>query len=447
MARTVVPLTSPKCDAARYNPEGKNNKLFDGGGLYLLLKPTGGKTWRLKYNKPNGKEDTLVIGEYPAVSLKQARIEREEARAQLARGTDPKEHRREEVIRRKQAELHTFEAVALEWHAMEASRWSPDYASRFKKRLEDNLFPEIGSRPVATLKTRDLIAPLKKIEQRNAHVIAIRMKQAITGIMRYAVQQGLIDANPALDLAGSIVKRKPTHRPALPLERLPELLQRIQGYQGRTLTRLALELSLLVFIRSSELRFARWSEIDLEKGMWTIPGEREPLEGVKHSHRGAKMRTPHLVPLCRQAIAVLEQVQAISGRHELVFPGDHNSRKPLSDGTINRALQRMGYDTKKDVCGHGFRTMACGSLIQSGLWQEDAVERQMSHQERNGVRQAYTHQAEFIQERRLMMQWWADFLDANRILAVSPFDFSNLAQGSNKVVKISSTPRHQAFKS
>lgn len=400
MARTVIPLTDPKCEAARFNPDGKNNKLFDGGGLFLLLKPTGTKSWRLKYKRPNGKEDTLVIGNYPAISLKQARLAREAAKELLAQGRDPKEQQKEDATQRRQAEANTFEAIAGEWYAAMLAKWSPDYAARFWKRLEDNLFPEIGNRPISSLKTRDLITPLKAIEKRKAPVIAERMKQAITGIMRFAVQHGYIESNPALDLVGSIAPRKATHRPALSLERLPELLQRIDHYQGRALTRLALQLNLLVFIRSSELRFARWSEIDLDRSMWTIPGERAPIEGVKHSHRGAKMRTPHLVPLSRQAVAVLEEIKAISGGFELVFPGDHHHWKPLSDGTVNRALQRMGYDTKKDICGHGFRTMACGSLIQSGLWQEDAVERQMSHQERNGVRQAYTHQAEFLKERR-----------------------------------------------
>lgn len=436
MARTVTPLTDPKCEAARYNPEGKNNKLFDGGGLFLLLKPTGTKSWRMKYIKPNGKEDTLVVGGYPAVTLKKARQAREAAKALLAEGIDPKQQKREEEIQQRQANEVTFEAVALEWHKAMSEKWSPDYADRFLKRLKDNLLPEIGSRPVAALKTRDLMAPLMKIEKRKAPVIAERMKQAITGIMRYAVQQGLIDSNPAIDLAGSISIPKTVHRPALPLEKLPELLQRIDDCQGRTLTRLATQLTLLVFIRSSELRFARWSEIDLTRAMWTIPAERTPIEGVKHSHRGSKMKTPHLVPLSRQAINILEQIQAISGRFDLVFPGDHHHWKPLSDGTINKALKRMGYDTKTEVCGHGFRTMACGSLIQSGLWQEDAVERQMSHQERNGVRQAYTHQAEFLKERRLMMQWWADYLDANRQRHISPYDFAHPEEEQAKAVPI-----------
>lgn len=253
--------------------------------------------------------------------------------------------------------------------------------------------------------------------------VAARLQQRTTAIMRFAVQSGLIDYNPAQEIAGAVATAKRQHRAALELNRIPELLHRIDHYFGRSLTRLAVELTLLVFIRSSELRFARCSEVDFEKAMWTIPGEREPLEGVKHSQRGSKMRTPHLVPLSRQALAILEKIKSMNGNRELIFVGDHDPRKPMSENTVNKALRVMGYDTKKEVCGHGFRTMACSSLIESGLWSRDAVERQMSHQERSSVRAAYIHKAEHLGERRLMLQWWADFLDANREKGVSPFDF------------------------
>ncbi len=227
-------------------------------------------------------------------------------------------------------------------------------------------------------------------------------------------------------MAGAVASSNRIHRPALELKRLPELLHRIDSYTGRPLTRLAVELTLLIFIRSSELRFARWSEIDFETAMWTIPAERESIEGVKHSQRGSKMRTPHLVPLSSQALAILKAVHQISGDRDFVFVGDHNPRKPMSENTVNKALRVMGYDTKVEVCGHGFRTMACSSLIESGLWSRDAVERQMSHVERNYVRAAYIHKAEHLDERRLMLQWWADFLDKNREKKVSPFDFAKL---------------------
>ncbi|AJJ11197.1 phage integrase family protein [Yersinia rohdei] len=256
--------------------------------------------------------------------------------------------------------------------------------------------------------------------------MASRLQQRTTAIMRYAVQSGLIDYNPAQEMEGAVASSNRQHRPALELKRISELLQKIDGYTGRPLTRWATELILLIFIRSSELRFARWSEIDFETAMWTIPGEREALEGVKHSYRGSKMRTPHLVPLSRQALAILEKIKSMSGNCELIFIGDHDPRKPMSENTVNKALRVMGYDTKVEVCGHGFRTMACSSLIESGLWSKDAVERQMSHQERNSVRAAYIHKAEHLGERRLMVQWWADYLDANREKGISPFDFAQL---------------------
>lgn len=240
------------------------------------------------------------------------------------------------------------------------------------------------------------------------------------------MQSGLIDYNPAQEIAGAVASPKRQHRAALELNRIPELLHRIDTYTGRPLTRLAVELTLLVFIRSSELRFARWSEVDFDNAMWTIPGEREPLEGVKHSHRGSKMRTPHLVPLSRQALTIMEMIKSMSGNRELIFVGDHELRKPMSENTVNKALRVMGYDTKVEVCGHGFRTMACSSLIESGLWSKDAVERQMSHQERNSVRAAYIHKAEHLGERRLMLQWWADYLDANRQQTISPFEYAKV---------------------
>jgi integrase len=229
-------------------------------------------------------------------------------------------------------------------------------------------------------------------------------------------------------LAGNGGRRysKTSTSPALELSLTPELLHRINTYTGRPLTRLAIEMTLLVFIRSSELRFARWSEIDFETAMWMIPADREPLQGVKHSHRGSKMRTPHLVPLSRQALAVLEKIKGLNGNRDLIFVGDHDPRKPMSENTVNNALRVMGYDTKVEVCGHGFRTMACSSLIESGIWSKDAVERQMSHQERNSVRASYIHKAEHLDERRLMLQWWADFLDANRESATSPFDYAKI---------------------
>lgn len=404
-------------------PEAKAYKLTDGDGMVLLVHPNGSKYWRLRY-RFDGKEKMLALGIYPEVTLADARARRDEARKQLANGIDPSDKKKTDKI--EQAETRTFKEVAIEWHATN-KKWSKDHSARVLKTLDDNLFPFIGKCNIAELKTRDLLAPIKAVEKSGRLEVASRLQQRTTAIMRYAVQSGLTDYNPAQEMAGAVATAKRQHRPALELSRTPELLHRIDTYTGRPLTRLAIEMTLLVFIRSSELRFARWSEIDFETAMWTIPADREPLEGVKHSHRGSKMRTPHLVPLSRQALAGLEKIKRLNGNRDLIFVGDHDPRKPMSENTVNNALRVMGYDTKVEVCGHGFRTMACSSLIESGMWSKDAVERQMSHQERNSVRASYIHKAEHLDERRLMLQWWADFLDANREKGVSPFDFGRLA--------------------
>lgn len=417
-------LTDIKVRTAK--PDTKEYSLADGDGMSLLVHPNGSKYWRFRF-RFGGKQHLMAFGVYPETSLADARQKREEARRQVAAGVDPREHKR--AVKEEQAkEVITFESVAREWHASN-QKWSESHSGRVLKSLEDNLFAAIGKRNIAELKTRDLLIPIKAVEMSGRLEVAARLQQRTTAIMRFAVQSGLIDYNPAQEIAGAVATAKRQHRAALELNRIPELLHRIDNYTGRPLTQLAVELTLLVFIRSSELRFARWSEVDFDTAMWTIPGEREPLEGVKHSHRGSKMRTPHLVPLSRQALTILEKIKSMSGNRELIFVGDHDPRKPMSENTLNKALRVMGYDTKVEICGHGFRTMACSSLIESGLWSKDAVERQMSHQERNSVRAAYIHKAEHLGERRLMLQWWADYLDANREKYASPFDFAKINIG------------------
>lgn len=416
-------LTDIKVRTAK--PMDKQYKLTDGNGMHLLVHPNGSRYWRLQY-RFGGKQKMLALGVYPEVSLADARARRDEARKLLANGIDPGDKKKNDKV--EQEEARTFEQLAIEWHATN-KKWSEEHSRRVLKSLEDNLFPTIGKRNIADLKTRDLLAPIKAVELSGRLEVASRLQQRTTAIMRYAVQSGLLDYNPAQEMVGAVASSNRQHRPALELKHITELLQRIDNYTGRPLTRLAVELTLLVFIRSSELRFARWSEIDFETSMWTIPAEREAIEGVKHSQRGSKMRTPHLVPLSRQALAILKQVHKLSGDRDFVFIGDHDHRKPMSENTVNKALRVMGYDTKVEVCGHGFRTMACSSLIESGLWSRDAVERQMSHMERNSVRAAYIHKAEHLDERRLMLQWWADFLDVNREGVVSPFDFAKINSG------------------
>ncbi|EBD5744106.1 tyrosine-type recombinase/integrase [Salmonella enterica] len=401
-------------------PADKPFKLTDGEGMHLLVNPNGSKYWRLQY-RFSGKQKMLALGVYPMVSLAEARKRRGAAKKLVSDGIDPSQKKKDDKIQ--ESGSLTFEAVARDWHASCSKKWSVSHSERVFKSLVDNLFPALGQRKISELKTRDLLAPIKVVEASGRYEVASRLQQRTTAIMRFAVQNGLLDYNPAQDMAGAVAVAKRVHRPALNFERIPELLDRIECFNGRKLTKLAVELTLLVFIRSSELRFARWKEIDFKNALWTIPAEREPLMGVKYSYRGSKMRSPHLVPLSRQALKVLEEIKHISGDNELVFIGDHQPDRPMSENTVNKALRSMGYDTKTEVCGHGFRAMACSALIESGLWSRDAVERQMSHQERNNVRAAYIHLAEHLHERRLMIQWWGDYLHQCRTCYKQPFSF------------------------
>ncbi|WP_336778745.1 tyrosine-type recombinase/integrase [Pantoea sp. USHLN256] len=392
-------------------PSAKPFKVSDSHGLYLLVNPGGSRLWYLKY-RINGKESRLGLGAYPDVSLAYARQQRDGIRKLLTQNINPSQQRIVEKAARS-PEI-TFKHVALSWHKSNRT-WSENHASRLLASMNNHIFPVIGHLPVAELKPRHFIDLLKGIEQKGLLEVAARTRQHMCNIMRHAVQQGMIESNPASNLEGIIAAPVKRHYPALPLERLPELLSRIDGYhQGRELTRLAVSLTLHVFIRSSELRFARWTEISFTNKIWTIPATREPLPGVRYSSRGAKMRTPHIVPLSQQTIDILKQIREISGDQELLFPSIHNPSRPMSENTVNKALRLMEYNTKEDVCGHGFRAMACSALIESGLWSQDAVERQMSHQERNSVRAAYIHKAEHLEARKAMMQWWSDYLDRCR---------------------------------
>ncbi|MEB2416693.1 tyrosine-type recombinase/integrase [Citrobacter sp. R-1.5.2] len=401
-----------------FKPSDKPFKISDSHGLYLLINPGGSRLWYLKY-RINGKESRLGLGAYPHVSLSGARQQRDGIRKLLAQNINPAQQRIAERAARSPEKV--FETVALGWHKNN-KKWSQNTADRLLASMRNHIFPVIGHLPVTELKPRHFIDLLKDIEAKGLLEVASRTRQHLCNVMRYAVHQGLIENNPAANLDGVTAPPVTRHYPALPLERLPELLERIDDYQqGRELTRLAVLLTLHLFIRSSELRFARWSEIDFRNRIWTIPATREALPGVRYSGRGAKMRTPHIVPLSRQAIAILEQIKAISGHQELVFPGDHNPYKPMCENTVNKALRLMGYSTKNDICGHGFRTMACSALMESGLWSQDAVERQMSHQERNGVRAAYIHKAEHLYARKAMMQWWSDYLHTCKNTYVPPY--------------------------
>lgn len=376
------------------------------------------------------KQKVFSIGVYPAVSLADARQRRDEAKKLLASGVDPsaKKQADNKTTMEKRNNTRAFKTVAKSWFATKTN-WSEDYQRSVWTRLETYLFPDIGNKDIGELDTGDLLVPIKKIETLGYLEIAMRVKQYATAILRYAVQQKIIRFNPAYDLEGAVQKPQTEHRPAIELEDIPALLERIDGYQGRSrLTLLAIKLNPLTFVPSSELRFARWSEIDFKGGLWVIPEQREAIEGIKHSARGAKMRRKHYVPLCNQALIIIEEIKTLTygvkNDNDFIFTGCYDAMKPMSENTINKALRKMGYNTKTDLCGHGFRTLACSDLIESGIWSEDVVELQMSHMEKNNVRAAYTHKVKHLEQRRLMLQWWADFLDANKNSIVRPFDFA-----------------------
>lgn len=423
-------LTDIKAKNAK--PLEKEYKLTDGFGMFLRVTPKGSKYWQMAY-RFEGKQKLFSIGVYPAVSLSVARQRRDEARRLLAQGIDPNAKKQAEVkeLKAKRDKTRSFSIVAKAWFSTK-TKWSEDYGDSVWKRLETYVFPAIGDKDVTELDTGDLLVPVKKVEALGYLEVAMRIQQYITAILRHAVQQKLIRHNPAYDMEGAVQKPQTEHRPALELEEIPQLLKKITEYKGRRLTILAIQLNLMIFIRSSELRFARWSEIDFKSKLWVIPEQREAIENVKHSTRGAKMKRKHFVPLCNQAMRILKEIQQLTyeeGHNDgLIFTGCYDSFKPMSENTINKALRNMGYDTKQDICGHGFRTLACSALIESGLWSEDAVELQMSHKESNSVRAAYTHKAKHLDQRRLMLQWWADYLDASRNGMVRPFEFATDAR-------------------
>ncbi|ECI6407494.1 tyrosine-type recombinase/integrase, partial [Salmonella enterica] len=408
-------LIDSKIRAAK--PLAKTYKLTDSQGLYLTVSTSGSKLWYFRYFF-GGKESRLAFGPYPQITLAEAREKRDAARKLLASRINPSQLRKPETV----DASRTFQYIAAAWHTSCLKLWSESHADKILTCLKRYVFPDIGAMDIAKIETRHLAQLVKTIDDKGVHDVAGRVRQHLTKIMRYAVQQGTIKYNPAYDLDGVVTPVVTQHHPALPLKRLPELLDKMADYKkGRVLTRLALELNLHVFLRSSELRLARWDEFNLKARIWTVPATRKVVKGVKFSERGAKMKDEHLVPLSVQAVALLEQIKEITGESVFVFAGAHSMNKPMSENTINKALRVIGYDTKTEVCGHGFRTMACSALNESGLWSKDAIERQMSHKERNGVRAAYVHKAEHLEARMEMMQWWSDYLDVNREGYVAPY--------------------------
>lgn len=423
MARKTVPLSDSKCTGAK--PREKDYSLYDGHGLILFIRKSGSKVWRFKYKRSNGKDGLMTLGNFPALSLKAAREKRRELEELIANGIDPIEHSL--ISKAKLDDSYHFESIARNWHEAynNTGRWSKDTSDRALKNLEDYVFPSLGKKSIDSIKPKELIQVIRSIEELGFTEVVKKTRQRLTSIFAFAISKGFIDINPAYGLQDIFVLTKKTkHHPQLPLEQLPELQFRLASDTGYPLTRLCVEFALHTFARSSEIRFARWKEFDFENAIWTIPPTRDFVKGYKYSHRGAKMKTPHLIPLSKQALAIIKEIYRYSGHTQNVFPKNGDPHGFMSESTINKTLRRLGYDTNTEVCGHGFRGMACAALIQSKLFQKDAVEKQMSHQERNNVRLAYTHKAEFLEERRTMLNWWSDYLDATKDISISPYDYT-----------------------
>lgn len=393
-----MPLTDTALKTAK--PQEKLYRLSDSGGLYIEIAPSGGKWWRLKY-RFEGKEKRLSLGTYPEVSLKDARVRRDEARKLVAAGVDPSAHRQATKAAREAENANTFEVVAREWFSKQSATWAPSHAEKVMARLENDLFPYLGKRPVAAITAPELLTVLRKIEEREAIDTSHRARQNCSQIFRYAIATGRAVRDPAADLKGALTPVKQSHFASMTDPKaIGGLLRAIDGYQGEPVTKGALRLAPLVFVRPGELRHAEWSEIDLDKAEWNIPAEK------------MKMREPHLVPLSAQAIAVLRDLQPLTGDGRYVFPSPRTSKKPISDNAILAALRRMGF-AKEEMSGHGFRAMARTLLDEVLQVRPDYIEHQLAHAVRDPNGRAYNRTAH-LAERRKMMQLWADYLDGLR---------------------------------
>lgn len=389
MSRQLNKLTAKAVEAAKF--EGKTRKLFDGGGLFLhITRP--GKYWRLKY-RHGGTERLLAIGVFPDVSLASARDARDEARAKLAKGIDPSAQRRAE----RDAGGETFEAVAREWLDRERIKLGEETLRLARRRLETWALPAIGKRPIRDIEPAEVLRVLQRIELKGKHETAHRVRQRIGQICRYAIVTGRADRDPTADLKGALATVPSKNRAAVtdPAE-VAALLRAIRQYDGQLATCAALRLLPLVFVRPGELRKSKWEEFDLDGAMWRIPANR------------MKMKRDHLVPLSPQALAELRELEPITGHRPFVFEGVRRER-PISENTINGALRNLGYSGDQ-MTAHGFRTIASTLLHERG-WQPEVIELQLAHAQRSQVAAAYNRAAR-LEERRKMMTWWADYLDA-----------------------------------
>lgn len=393
-----MPLTDTAIRKTK--PGAKPVKMTDGGGLYLLLRPDGARWWRWDYRRPfTGKRNTLSLGTYPDTGLADARARRDAARKLLAAGVDPAEHRKAERRAGAERAANSFEVVAREWLGKQS--WVPSYSSKVIAWMDNDVFPWIGARPVSELTAPEFLRVARRVEERGAIESAHRIMQNCGQIIRYAIATGRAERNPVADLRGALASPPERHHAAITDPReIGGLLRAIDAYSGNLVTRCALQLAPLVFVRPGELRQAEWAEIDLEAAEWNIPAER------------MKMRQPHLVPLSRQAVAILRELEPLTGRRQYVFPGGRSPKRPMSNNAVTAALRRMGFDGDT-MTGHGFRAMARTVLDEVLHFRPDYIEHQLAHAVRDPNGRAYNRTAH-LAERRKMMQAWADYLDRLR---------------------------------
>ncbi|KVM79491.1 integrase [Burkholderia ubonensis] len=410
-----MPLTDTQVRNARYNPEGTGNRLTDGGRMYLQLAESGAKYWRMNY-RFNGKDKTLALGMYPDVSLAMARKKRDEAREKLAAGIDPSEAKKADKRAARVAALNTFEAVARAWLDEWGQTVTPASLTKKRNLFVNEVFPKIGRRPVGEIEAPEIIEVLRGVDGRGVRYTANRLTGDIARVFKYAVQNGVCKNNPARELTGVIPPAEEKHHAAItdPVQ-VGAMLRTFDSFTGTFPTLCALKLSPLLFVRPGELRKAEWSQFDLNKGEWR--------------YIASKTGTDHIVPLARQALTILRELYALTGRYRYVFPGAQDRQRPMSENTINAALRRLGFDTQTEITGHGFRAMARTILSEDEalLFDPEYIERQLAHKTKTANGEAYDR-AKYLKQRREMMQRWADYLDRLKAgAAVTPIDDKSVA--------------------
>ena len=379
-------------------PAEKPFKLNDGKGLYLYINTSGGKLWRFDFSY-NGKRKTLSIGKYPTVSLVEARAAAENARRLLVSGQDPSEAKQQEKRERQAAALNTFEAIARRWHSDNLIRWKENHAARVLRYFETDVFPVIGAMPIQEIRVSDIKTVLDGVMTRGVNNTAEKIREWTGAIFDYAVMLEVVETNPAYSLRKYIPAKQTDHRPALPREELTEFFRRLILAEIEPQNRIALILNMLTFLRSTELRGGQWNEIDFDAAIWTVPAQR-----MKHEKTAPK--PPHAVPLADWTLELLAELKELTGNTSFLFPSRTKTDGFISDATISRIIERMGY--KGRVTPHGFRSLASSVLNEQGF-NPDAIERQLAHIENNKIRAAY-NRADYLNERKEFMQWYSDFL-------------------------------------